>query len=242
MTKGVQRTFQLAQMILLGLLTTGTAHAQSGPSPIDSGVEILKLKWEKQVRLPRNYDPSVIPDNGVFSSMQSRTAVPGSTQAAYGDEARRAAADRSAALAPVDYFPNTPSRLPVSYLYSLTIRNAGAKIIKAVAWDYVFLSRTTETIVGNHQLLSYRIVHSGDSVTLKGLQRNRPISVLTADASPAKHGKSEKPLERGIIQCVLYGDDTVWRNPGARADACEMLRKYQPVKTSKPKEQASKSK
>jgi hypothetical protein len=240
MTKRVQGSFQLAQLILLGLLTTGTAYAQSA-SAADSGVEILKLKWEKQVRLPRNYDPSVIPDNGVFSSMQSRTAVPGSTQAAYGDEARRDAANRSAALAPVDYFPNAPSRLPISYLYSLTIRNAGARIIKAVAWDYVFVSPTSQTVVGNHQLLSYRIVHPGESVTLKGLQRTRPITVVVADAKPEKHAKNEKPLERATIQCVLYDDDTAWQTVGAREGVCELLKNHQPVKTNKSKDQASKS-
>jgi hypothetical protein len=238
MTKRVQTSFLLAQLILLGLLTTGTAYAQSA-SAADSGVEILKLKWEKQVRLPRNYDPSVIPDNGVFSSMQSRTTVPGSTQAAYGDDARRDAANRSAALAPVDYFPNAPSRLPISYLYSMRIRNAGAKIIKAVAWDYVFISRTSQTVVGKHQLLSYRIVRPGESITLKGLQRTRPISVIAADAG--KQTKNEKPLERATIQCVLYDDDTAWKSLGAREGVCELLKTHQPVKTNKTKDQSSKS-
>src|SRR5436305_9615601 len=118
-----QRTFQLGQLLLLSFFLCGSGWAQTKGVKTNSGVEILKLKWEKQARLPRNFDPSVIPTNGIFNTMESRTTVPGSTQAPYGDDARRDAAARSAALGPVDYFPNAPSRMPFSYLYSLTVRN-----------------------------------------------------------------------------------------------------------------------
>src|ERR1044071_5063310 len=150
-----QRTLQLGQLVLFIFLICGGAWAQTESAKTNSGVEILKLKcracfshlslflplgveilklkWEKQARLPRNFDPSVIPTNDTFRSMESRTAAPGSTQAPYGDDARRDAAARSAALAPVDYFPNTPARMPVFYVYSLTFRNSGTKTIQAVA-------------------------------------------------------------------------------------------------------------
>jgi hypothetical protein len=141
----------------------------------------------------------------------------------------------------VDYFPKAPARLPFSYLYSLKIRNVSGKTIKAVAWDYIFVSRTSQTVVGNHQLLSYRVVHPGASATLKGLQRTRPISLIAADVNSEKHSENEKPLERATIQCVLYEDDTAWRSLGARAGVCELLKTHQPIRPSKTKDQPSKS-
>src|SRR2546423_9846075 len=134
-----QRTFQLGQLLVLSFFLCGSGWAQTEGAKTNSGVEILKLKWEKQARLPRNFDPSVIPTNDTFRTMESRTAVPGSTQAPYGDGARRDAAARSAALAPADYFPNAPARMPVFYIYSLTIRNNETKTIQGVCCDYLFI-------------------------------------------------------------------------------------------------------
>lgn len=222
-----QRTFQLGQLLLLSLLMCATGWAQTEGAKTNSGVEILKLKWEKQARLPRNFDPSVIPTNDTFRTMESRTAVPGSTQAPYGDETRRDAAARSAALAPVDYFPNAPARMPIFYVYSLTIRNNGTKTIQAVAWDYVFLNAGSQTVVGNHHLLSYATVKTSQSATLKGTERTRPITIVSATNVKSRTA-SARPLERAIVHCVLYDDGTTWRNP-AGDSACELLKKNQPA-------------
>lgn len=231
MKRRARISFQLAQFIALVLVTFGTTYAQSETAN-KSSIEILKLKWEKQTRLPGNFDPSTIPDNGVFSTMESRTSVPGSTQAPLNDQAARDAANRSAALAPVDYFPKTPSRMPVFYVYSLTMRNIGAKTIQAVAWDYVFINPNSQMVVGSHHLVSYGIVKAGQRVTLKAAQRTRPISVISAPAVvDAKHA-NQKLLETAVIQCVLYQDQTRWQSP-ARDGACELLRKNQPFDNQK---------
>ena len=229
---------EIAGLIITFLLVCGAARAQSETAKAKSGVEILKLKWEKQVRLPRNFDPSVIPTNGIFNTMESRTTVPGSTQAPYGNDARRDAAARSAAMGPVDYFPNAPSRMPVSYLYSLTVRNVGIKTIQAVAWDYVFINPTSQAVVGNHHFLSYGIARPAQSVTLKGSQRSRPLSVLSVTTNAGSNKKSAKPLERAVIQCVLYEDETTWHNPAAPEGVCELLKNSMPVKTRKTKDQS----
>jgi hypothetical protein len=227
MTEMPQRTFQLGQLLLLSLLMCASAGAQTEGAKTKSGVEILKLKWEKQARLPRNFDPSVIPANDTFRTMESRTAVPGSTQAPYGDDARRDAAARSAALAPADYFPNVPARMPVFYVYSLTIRNNGTKTIQAVAWDYVFLNAVSQTAIGNHHLLSYATVKSSQSATLKGTERTRPTTIVSA-TNPKTGTASARPLERAIIRCVLYDDGTTWRNPASDSE-CDLLKKNQPA-------------
>src|SRR5919108_2446808 len=70
-----RRRFELAQLLIFGLLMCGTALAQSETASTQSGIKILKLKWEKQVRLPRNFDPSTIPMNGVFNDSNVRSTV-----------------------------------------------------------------------------------------------------------------------------------------------------------------------
>ena len=227
MTKLAQKYLQLACASLITLTVTCTsARAQSEPAKNSSGIEILKLKWERQARLPRNFDPSVIPDNGVFSNMQARTLPPGSTQAPYSDEARRDAAARSAALAPVDYFPNTPARMPVSYVYSITIRNVGSKTIEAVAWDYLFLDPKTRAILGKHQLFTYAKSSSGKTVTLNARQRARPATVVTAENAERAKDKKSRMLEQGVIECVLYADGSTWKNPVGQPGSCELLKQY----------------
>jgi hypothetical protein len=219
--------------VLFCIFTCAGAFAQSEEKKPSSGIEILKLKLEKQTRLPRNFDPSVIPTNSVFSTMESRTAVPGSTQAPYGDESRRDAANRSAALGPADYFPNAPGRLPFFYAYSLKIRNLGPKTIQAVAWNYVFVDATTKAVLGNHQFLSYSVAKPAQTVTLQGLQRTRPMAVVQAANTDAK-GKGPKFLERAVILCVLYNDETTWKNPEGRDAVCDLLKSSKPPVTSKP--------
>jgi hypothetical protein len=202
------------------------AFAQTETKQPSSSIEILKLSWEKQVRLPRNFDPSVIPTGAVFSSMESRTVVPGSTEApiGVGEEARREAARRSAELGPVDIFPNTPSSMPIFYMYSLKIRNVGPKMFQAVAWDYVFIDATTKAVLGNHQLLSYAIAKPEHIVTFQAWQRTGPITVVQVQA--AAKDKGPKFLERAVIQCVLFDDGTTWKNPAGRDGVCDLLNKH----------------
>ena len=227
MRKMQQKIFQLGPLLLFSLLMWGSGWAQTEGAKTNSGVEILKLKWEKQARLPRNFDPSTISDGGVFSSMESRTAIPGSTQAPLTDGPRRDAAERSAALAPVDYFPKAPARMPIFYVYSLTIRNNGTKTIQAVAWEYVFLTAGSQTVVGNHHLLSYATVKTSQSATLKGTERTRPTTIVSA-TNVKTQTAGTRLLERAIIHCVLYDDGTTWRNPAGESE-CDLLKKNQPA-------------
>lgn len=224
------RLRQISWLIFLALTPIAplTAQTQSEADKPSSHIEILNLKWEKQVRLPRNFDPSVIPTNGVFSTMESRTAMPGSTQAPFGDEARQEAARQRAVLAPVDTFPNTPSRMPVFYVYSIRIRNAGPKSIRALAWDYVFINASDKSITASHQLLSYSAVKPHQFATIRSSQRTRPMPVVQAGNAGGKAQRS-RLLEQVVIQCVLYADETTWKNPTTRYDACDLLKKNKPA-------------
>jgi len=212
----------LALGIFLVSAATSVGQESSGFSA--PSIEILKLHWEKQVRLPRNFDPSVIPTGGAFSDPASRTAAPAGATV-MSDATRAATRNQSATAAANDTFPATPGRLPVFYVYSLKIRNVGAKPIEGLAWDYLFLDPESNTELGRHQFLSFEKVAVNKSATLQSQLRSPPIRVVrAADSQRRAHSSSPKLRERAVIQCVLYADDTVWKSPSARAGVCELLK------------------
>ncbi|HVS81752.1 MAG TPA: hypothetical protein VHE60_08450 [Pyrinomonadaceae bacterium] len=202
----------------LFLLAAGASLGQESSGAAAPNIEIVKLKWERQVRLPRNFDPSVIPTNGSFVDPALRTSAAAPTSAL--DATRAATSARSAAAGASAEFPSTPSRLPVFYVYSMKIRNVGGKQIEGIAWDYVFIDPNGGAELGRHQFLSYVKAQPNKDVTLKGQMRTPPLRIVLA-SSTEKH---PKPIERAAIQCVLFEDETVWRNPAGRKDVCEFLK------------------
>ena len=182
--------------------------AEAAPVPL----EILKLKWEKTARLPRNFDPSVIPtgSGGGFSD-PARSVSSSTTVAPTGGVP-------STQDNPYVTFPAVPNRLPVYYLYSIKIRNASSKPIAGIAWDYIFIDPNNNKEIGRHQFLSYEKVSPDKQVTFRGQLRSPPVRLVQ---SPPQ--KTWKLTEKAMIQCILYEDLTVWRNPIARPGICEFL-------------------
>src|SRR3989442_941100 len=83
-------------LVLVCLIPSGVAFGQESQSPSSAlKIEILRLHWEKEVRLPRNFDPSVIPTNGSFVDPASRTSAAPPTSAV--DATRAATSAREAA-------------------------------------------------------------------------------------------------------------------------------------------------
>jgi len=222
-----RRLIVLSWLIFLSVVTAPARTVQleqpSAPAPI----EVIKLKWEKEARLPRNFDPSPIPTNGAFNP-------PASSNASIGiDQKNRTSSTeldpyRGTSLIP---FPAIPPRLPLIYLYSMKIRNRDTKTIEGIAWDYVFTDPKTNSELGRHQFLSYERVSPDQLVTLQRRVHSRPIRVV-----PASSSSRNQPLrfvERADIQCVLYGDDTVWRSQQTREGVCELLKNGQALSKTK---------
>lgn len=203
---------------LVSLVSAGTCLGQEA-QPARPDIEILKLHWEKQVRLPRNFDPSVIPTGGTFNDPGSRvsSSSPGSATSSVGTApAARTAGENSVT------FPAAPGRLPIFYVYSLKIRNTGSKLIEGIAWDYLFIDADNNAELGKHQFLSYEKIPVNKSMTLKAQLRSPPVRVVrSAESARNTHSKL---IEKSVIQCILYGDDTAWKDPHARDGMCELLK------------------
>jgi hypothetical protein len=204
----------------LCLVATGTSLGQESQGSTAPNIEILKLKWDREVRLPRDFDPSIIPTGSTFSDPASRSSGPTGTAAADTSRGGGAVANRASPSNPNITFPATPGRLPVFYVYSLKIRNVGLKAIEGLAWDYLLIDPDSNTELGRHQFLSYAKARTNKSLELHGQLRSPPVRVVRAS------GQKTQPrfIERAVIECVLYADDTVWRNPQARDGVCELLK------------------
>jgi len=102
----------------------------------------------------------------------------------------------------------------------MKVKNAGAKRIEGVAWDYLFIDAASGRLIGNHQFLSYEKLAPGKTVTFYRQMRSPPTRVVEA----SKTDQRTKLVERAIIQCVLYADDTIWRIAQARDGVCDLLK------------------
>src|SRR5437762_13431401 len=116
-------------LLFLGLIPTGASFGQEAQSAAAPNIEILRIHCEKQVRLPRNFDPAIIPTGNSFNDPASIASVNTSNT-----ETKTPNTPRNA---PGNFFPSTPGRMPVYYVYSLKLKNPG-KLIEGVAWNYLF--------------------------------------------------------------------------------------------------------
>ena len=214
-------------VLFVGLSAADTSRAQA-PQGVttEPNIQILKLHWEKQVRLPSNFDPSVIPTGTTFSDPTTRSSGPTTTAVADAPRAGGAIGNRAAPSNSSVTFPATPSRLPIFYVYSLRIKNHGTKIIEGIAWDYIFIDPKNDQEMGRHQFLSYARIAATKGSLLQAQLRSPPVSVV---GNPdATNSAPQPPRERAVIQCVLYADDSVWKNPRAREGVCDLLKNSNP--------------
>ena len=214
-------SFMLSAMVC----SPGAMAQQSEDSGSASGVQILKLYWQKQIRLPSNYDPAIIPTRGVFvdpASKQSSSPRQGSAT-----DARSSSSNTNASFDADGFFPATPRHLPVYYVYRLRVKNISGKKIEGVAWTYAFLDRETKAELGRHEFLSYRKISEGSAGLLENPLRTPPVRVVkTSDDQPSQRAVSE----RATIECVLYADETTWRSARTSEDVCNALIKGNPAK------------
>ena len=201
------------RIILLALATIPIAASfgQQGQGTQGPNLEILKLKWEKDARLPKDYDPAAGSTGGFNDPTRS---------SAGGGSGRSGAVDQG--VAP----PPPPSRVSWVYVYSMKVKNTGTKPIDAVAWDYLLRDPVTNAVVARLQFLSFEKVQPGKTATFEAQQRIAPVRKAKADGKES--GKLPKFAEQAIIQCVLYADETTWRGLNTPENVCDLLKKGRP--------------
>jgi hypothetical protein len=196
---------------VISVLVPADLFAQERAQTSGSNLEVLRLKWEKQMRLPRDFDPAAGSTGNI--SDPTRSSSGGGSNGGGGSGAGATTQGMA---------PSAPSRVFLVYVYSMKVKNTGPKPIEAVAWDYVLLDPTGHTEVARHQFLSFEKVAPDKTATFESLQRTPPIKTkIEAQESD----KRAKPEERAIVRCVLYADETTWRDSNTPENVCDLLKK-----------------
>ena len=98
--------------------------------------------------------------------------------------------------------------------------NVGPKTIAGIAWDYVFLDPATNAEVARRQLLTLTKISPDKTSNIEALLSARLLLATSPETQ-----KGRKFGERAVPQCVLYSDETTWKNERAPQAACDYLKK-----------------
>lgn len=206
----------LAVLLLCG--APGFAAAQGAKIPDDAsapaGVVVVKSAWAK-VRVNWEGDPFGGPLEN-FDEMRARArnekriddAKRGGNQLDLNKAERETRAD-AANVEAVRREKQKPARYV--FTYKATVRNDGAKIVRALDWDYVFFDKGTANEAGRLQFTSEARIAPGKSKELTVVARQPPTR--TVSAQNLNERERDALDERIVIVRVEYADGTVWRRP-----------------------------
>ena len=200
------------------LLACAHAAAQTPATPPPAlregpGLAVVKHSWSKE-RIDWEADPFGGPNEN-FDQMRARArnerrileAKAGGNQIEASKAEREARADsanmaRMRAAKPARY----------GFLYKVTLRNDGARAVKAVEWDYVFTDAATGQVVGLHQFAGEGKIAPGKKKEFSFFIPSPPARTVSADALNSR--EREGLAEEVVVVRVLYDDGADWQRPG----------------------------
>ncbi|MBS1788928.1 MAG: hypothetical protein JST85_14455 [Acidobacteria bacterium] len=104
---------------------------------------------------------------------------------------------------------NRPRGISVAYIYEVKFKNAGAKEIRALTWEYVFSDPATNREVGRRRFVSKVSIGSGKTKTVVENSSSPPTGSI--DAAKAGKKSQEQYLEQVMIQSIAYADGSEWK-------------------------------
>lgn len=170
-------------VVLLFLLNANVPRAQTVPAdsaPPD--VTVVKFEWYKNARRP-----------GWDAPMLS-AADPIGTTPQLGSSGRRSAR-RGEVMLP--------------YVYSVKIKNTGAKTISAIGWEHVFTDLSNGKELSRHPFRRPIDISPKKEKTVIGSSSKPPTSVISVGA--LEKNPSRPFNEQVVINCVAYADGSVWK-------------------------------
>lgn len=207
---------RLSLCLLLFSVASAAARAQSPPGSAapaaapPHGVEVVKYSWSKD-RIGWESDPFGGPVE-TFDDIRRRQADQRRVDRARasGNSAEAAKVERE--MRSEQVIKSRPPRPPrYAFTYKLSVRNAGAKAIREIDWDYVFLDASTGEELGRREFTGVERIAPGKSREMSFLNPTPPTNRISAHAL----GKNERDglREQVVVVRVLYEDGTVWQRP-----------------------------
>ena len=206
-----------ATVILLLFTFASAAPPAQQPAPDPQGppdVAVVKFNWRKE-RIPGWENNRLGPSFETYEAMRERVESERRIQQARNagnkaEVARRETAAKMVEDARFSKDSKDVERPRDGYRYKVQVRNDGAKTIKLVDWDYVFLDPNTRQEVSRHQFTSEEKVRPGGARDLSVFVLSPPVRTVSArgaqkDAAPF--------IEQVILVRVVYSDGTAWQRP-----------------------------
>jgi hypothetical protein len=108
---------------------------------------------------------------------------------------------------PVPTSPSTPGGGRDFYVYKITVKNNGAKLIKEVDWEFRFLHPDTQQELANVRVSSKVNLSPGKTKVIKSRTVQQPIGV--ADQLDKKY--RVQFMEEVVIHRIVYSDGSAWQ-------------------------------
>ncbi len=181
----------LSLSFLASLQSPQPAPAQQSPP----GVQVVKFGWDKQV-VGWERDPFQRPIES-HQDMQRQS-----------NPQRREGPRRTVdADATIKSHQKDPAR--TAFRYKLTLKNAGAKTIKSIDWDYLFFDTPGGQVIGVHQFTSEEQIPPGKSKQLTVMTPQPPAPVVSVGKAADKELRSASG--QVVIRRVEYDDGSTWQ-------------------------------
>ena len=204
-------------MLLLVTVTSVATQAQQVSSDLQgpSDVAIVKFAWRKEL-LPGWENNQFGHSIETYDARRERLENERRIQQArnVGNKAELGKRESAAKMLEDAKFPKgskNTERPRDGYRYGVQIRNTGAKLIKLVDWDYIFLDPNTLKEVARHQFTSDDTIKPGKSKEISVFYLHPPVKTVSIKMLSKKNMANFK--EQVVLMRIQYSDGSIWQRP-----------------------------
>jgi hypothetical protein len=201
-------------LLLLSLLLAPVAPAQDAAvSPDGSSLAVLGSKWSKARRMPAGKQEQPFPPPAPALqpgdlNLERNRRVNDPPGIRYPEE--DTVDGRAAEMEKRMRAATAPQRKAVEgYEYRAKVRNAGARAVEVVFWEYQFTETANPTNVVRRQFLCGMQIKPGKEKELQAFSPAGPSDVIGVESLANRPG--ELFAEKVTINRVEYADGTIWQ-------------------------------
>jgi uncharacterized protein affecting Mg2+/Co2+ transport len=202
--------FSGALLLFVALAVIPQAQTPPANSPETTNLSVVKFSWSKE-RINWEGDPFGGPVEN-FDDMRVRTRNDKRLEVNKGGvEEERVRREVKADAANQQLLRQQRNTARYVFMYKITLRNDGAKPIRAVDWDYIFCEKGTTREVGRREFTSDEKIAPGKSKELTVVARLPPAQIVSVQTLNDK----ERDALDGRVEIVRveYADGSVWKRP-----------------------------
>ncbi|HLL74759.1 MAG TPA: hypothetical protein VK421_05800 [Pyrinomonadaceae bacterium] len=201
-------------LLLLPLLLASVSQAQDAATGDGSSLVVLGSKWSSSRKAAAKEEPvttAPAPTTTRDDRTYERRRMEDPTGLRYPE--RETLDARSAALEKNVRSAQTPERKAVEgFEYRARVRNAAAKEVEVVFWEYQFTEAANPANVVRRQFLCAAKIKPGKEKELQAFSPAGPSAVIDVGSLAAKSGDHFAGNVK--INRVEYADGTIWQRRG----------------------------